>query len=177
MPASADIRVPSCRRREPEKGPLYQIFAEHLETFRQQARTSEHRLPFHVEKEMRAYLECGVLAYGFVRARCEECGKSRAVAFSCKKRGFCTSCAGRRMADTAARLVDDVLPHVPVRQFVLSFPYEIRYRLAWDGELISAALSVFLRVIGRWYRRQALASGYAQGPAVPSPSYSDSGRP
>jgi hypothetical protein len=70
--------------------------AEHLETFLQQARTAEHHLPFHVEKEMRAYLECGVLAYGFLRARCDGCGTSRAVAFSCKKRGFCTSCAGRR---------------------------------------------------------------------------------
>ena len=162
MPAATHIRVPSYRRREPDKEPLYQILAEHLETFLQQARTSEHHLPFHVEKEMRAYLECGVLAYGFVRARCEECGKSRAVAFSCKKRGFCTSCTGRRMADTAARLVDDVLPRVPVRQFVLSFPYEIRYRLAWDGELVSAVLGVFLRVVGRWYRRQAQAAGFAK---------------
>ena len=34
---------------------------------------------------------------------------------------------GRRMVDTAARLVDEVLPHVPVRQFVLSLPFEIRY--------------------------------------------------
>ena len=59
---------------------------------------------------MRVYLECGILAYGFVRARCEDCGASRAVAFSCKKRGFCPSCCGRRMADTAARLVDDVMP-------------------------------------------------------------------
>ena len=57
-----------------------------------------------------------------VRDRCEDCGASRAVAFSCKKRGFCPSCCGRRMADTAARLLDEVLPRVPVRQWVLSFP-------------------------------------------------------
>jgi hypothetical protein len=38
---------------------------------------------------------------------------------------------GRRMVDTAARLVDEVLPPVPVRQWVLSLPFEIRYRLAW----------------------------------------------
>ena len=163
MSSAGHIRAPAYSRRQPEKEPLYHILAEHLETFLQQARTSEHRLPLHVEKEMRAYLECGVLAYGFVRARCEECGKSRAVAFSCKRRGFCTSCAGRRMADTAARLVEDVLPPVPIRQFVLSFPYEIRYRLAWDGELVSAVLAVFLRVAGRWYRRQAQALGYARG--------------
>jgi hypothetical protein len=109
---------------------------------------------------MRAYLECGMLAYGFVRARCEDCGASRAVAFSCKKRGFCPSCCGRRMADTAARLVDDVLPRVPVRQWVLSFPYEMRYRLAYDGEWVSKVLAVFLRVVGGWYRRQAQAMGH-----------------
>jgi hypothetical protein len=33
------------------------------------------------------------------------------------------SCGGRRMADTAANLVDHVLPHAPVRQWVLSFPF------------------------------------------------------
>ena len=147
MPAAA-IRTPAYRRRQPEKEPLYRVFAEHLETFLEQARASEHRLPLHVEQEMRAYLECGLLPYGFMRVRCEECGHDRVVAFSCRKRGFCTSCAGRRMADTAARLVDNVLPRVPVRQFVLSFPYEIRYRLAWDGELIAAVLKVFLRGSG-----------------------------
>ena len=64
------------------------------------------------------------------------------------------------MADTAARLVDEVLPRVPVRQWVLSFPYEIRYRLAYDGEWVSKVLAVFLRVVGRWYRRQAQAMGH-----------------
>ncbi len=102
MLATAPVRTPEYRRREPEKEPLYQILAGHLETFLQHTRTSKHQLPLHVEKEIRAYLECGILAYGFVRARCEDYGKSRAVAFSCKKRGFCPSCSGRRMADTAA---------------------------------------------------------------------------
>ena len=56
------------------------------------------------------------------------------------------------MADTAARLVEVVLPVVPVRQWVLSFPYELRYRLAWDGELLSAVLAVFQRVVQGWCR-------------------------
>ena len=51
----------------------------------------------------------------------------------------------------------------PVRQFVLSFPYEIRYRLAWDGELIATVPKAFLRVVGRWYRRQAQALGHRDG--------------
>ena len=59
------------------------------------------------------------------------------------------------MVDTAARLTDEILPAVPVRQWVLSMPFEIRYRLAWDGKLVSAVLAVFLRVVYGWYRRQA----------------------
>ena len=47
-----------------------------------------------------------------------------------------------------------------MRQFVLSLPFEIRYRLAWDGKLISALLAVFLRAVNAWYRRQARAQGY-----------------
>ena len=49
---------------------------------------------------------------------------------------------------------------MPVRQWVLSFPYEIRYRLAYDGEWVSKVLAVFLRVVGRWYRHQAQAVGH-----------------
>ena len=137
------------------------ILAQHLATFLQRTRTAEQQLAGHVEEELRAYLKCGILAHGFARLRCEDCGQSRAVAFSCKRRGWCPSCMGRRMVDTAARLIDEVLPHVPVRQFVLSLPFEIRYRLAWDGKLICALLAVFLRVVNAWYRRQACAQGYS----------------
>ena len=50
-----------------------------------------------------------------------------------------------------------------MRQWVLSLPFEIRYRLAWDGELVGAVLALFLRVVNGWYRRQARAQGYADG--------------
>jgi hypothetical protein len=64
------------------------------------------------------------------------------------------------MTDTAARLTDAVLPAVPVRQWVLSLPIEIRYRLAYDDPLIGAFLAVFLRTVQAWYRQQARAQGY-----------------
>lgn len=153
--------TPRYRRRQPESEPLYQAVAGHLETFLAQLRASDRQLPSHVERELHAYLECGILAHGFLRLRCQDCGDSRVVAFSCKKRGFCPGCLGRRMCDTAARLTEEVLPRVPVRQFVLSLPFEIRYRLAWDGDLVSAVLAVFLRVVYGWYRRQARAEGHA----------------
>ena len=34
-----------------------------------------------------------------------------------KRRGFCPACGARRMAETAAHLVEQVIPHVPVRQW------------------------------------------------------------
>ena len=66
-----------------------------------------------VKDEFDAFLECGILAHGFLRLRC---GHDKLVAFSCKRRGFCPSCGAKRMAQTAAHLMDHVIPHVPVRQ-------------------------------------------------------------
>jgi hypothetical protein len=64
--------------------------------------------------EFDTFLECGLLARGFLRLRCGDCGHDKLAAFSCKRRGFCPSCGARRMAQTAAHLVDHVIPHVPV---------------------------------------------------------------
>ena len=51
--------------------------------------------------EFDAFLECGILAHGFLRLRCADCAHEKLVAFSCKKRGFCTSCGARRMVERA----------------------------------------------------------------------------
>jgi hypothetical protein len=53
----------------------------------------------------------------------------------------------RRMAETAAHLVDHVFPFLPVRQWVISFPKRLRYFLQRDPAVRSAALRVVLRVI------------------------------
>jgi hypothetical protein len=118
------------------------IVRDNLETFLAWAcETYEAPLPRYVENELRAYLRCGVFRHGFVRCHCDACGHDLFVAFSCKGRGICPSCAGRRMANTAARLVDRVLPDVPVRQYVLSLPFELRALAAFDAR----ALGVFAR--------------------------------
>ncbi len=76
---------------------------EELETFL--ARVEAHTgagLPQFVKDEFEAYLECGVLAHGFLRVRCAQCAQEKLAAFSCKRRGLCPSCGARRMAETAA---------------------------------------------------------------------------
>ena len=42
------------------------------------------------------------------------------------------------MANTAANLVDRVLPAVPVRQRVLSLPWELRALAAFKADVLSA---------------------------------------
>ena len=44
-----------------------------------------------------------------MRLTCEGCARDTLVAFSCKRRGICPSCGTRRMAETAADLVDILL--------------------------------------------------------------------
>ena len=68
-------------------------------------------------------------------------------AFSCKGRGLCSSCGGRRMADTAAHLIDRVFTEAPVRQWVRSLPFGLRYRLAYDAGLVRAVLQVFVSAV------------------------------
>jgi hypothetical protein len=128
---------------------------ENLETFLAEAEESGRAVPRFVERELRAFLDCGILSRGFLRVRCKDCGKERLVAFSCKGRGFCPSCTSRRMSDTAAHLVDRVLPEAPVRQWVLSLPIPLRYRVAYDHELCSAVLAVFLRAVFGALRHRA----------------------
>src|SRR4029453_10092318 len=96
---------------------LYAIVRDHLETFLDHARQNYARgLPRYVEQAFLASLTGGVFAHGFLRLHCDDCRRDLLVAFSCQGRGICPSCAGRRMANTAAHLVDRVLPAVPVRQ-------------------------------------------------------------
>ena len=80
----------------------------------------ERGAPLFVKRESQRFARCGVLAHGFARFRCSGCGTDRLVAFSCKGRGFCPSCGGRRTTERAAYLIDDVLPRVPVRQWGVS---------------------------------------------------------
>jgi ribosomal protein S27E len=156
------LRVPARReRRRPEEGVLYQALAGNLETFLHRADGDGSRsgLPRFVGRELRAYLGCGQLQSGFARVYCPGCRSEELVAFACKGRAFCPSCGGRRMADTAAHLVDRVFPDVPVRQWVLSLPFPLRYLLARNPELCSKVRRIYVRAIFALLRRKARKLG------------------
>jgi hypothetical protein len=100
------------------------VVAEHLEPFLAalDADLDARGLPAYVEREFYDYWQCGVLAHGFLRLGCDTCHHELLLAFSYKRRGFCPSCAGRRMAHTAAHLVAQVIPWVPTCPWVVSSP-------------------------------------------------------
>ena len=153
-------------RRRPETTVLYQVLQRHLEPFLANVERADgdRVLPYFVERELRDFLGCGILAKGFLRVRCSQCRHDRVVAFSCKRRGFCPSCGGRRMVEKAAHLVDHVFPEVPVRQWVLSLPHRIRYRLAYDQDACTVALRAFMRTVFVDLRRRAkLRHGVSNG--------------
>ena len=142
--------------RHPERTLLYQMVAEHYETWLELASAGQfdgqgdHHTPKpFVRKAFAKYLECGIFAHGFARARCGDCGHDYFVAFSCKGRGVCPSCTTRRMVETAAHLNDHVFPRLPVRQWVLSVPKRLRYFMQRDGAVLSMVLRIFLRVIAQ----------------------------
>ena len=143
-------------RHQPEKTPLYQIIQSNLTKFIDQVEAEKgYPLPNFVIKEFYDYLDCGILAKGFLRLHCEGCGADGFVAFSCKRRGFCPSCGGRRMNETATHLVDSVLPHQRIRQWVMSFPIPIRLILAIKPNIMGKVLNIVNQCISQYYRRKA----------------------
>jgi hypothetical protein len=156
---------PTYRPRSAGHGILYQVVRDHFETLRTETAAARDGdgLPAFVEQEFRDFLRCGWLAGGFARFRCGACGFDRLVPFSCKGRALCASCGGRRMAERAAHLVEDVLPDVPVRQWVLSLPYRLRYQLAWDHDRCRAVAGILLRAVFRVLADRARDDGVDAG--------------
>ena len=135
------------QRHRPEQTLLYQIIEQHYPAFTAHLAARGSVLPGYVQRAFEAYLKCGRLEHGFLRVRCERCHAEHLVAFSCKHRGFCPSCGARRMVESAALLVDEVLPEQPIRQWVLSFPYPLRFLFATKPAVMGKVLSIVYRCL------------------------------
>ena len=65
------------------------------------------------------------------------------------------------MAGSAAHLVDRVVPNVPVRQYVLAFPYELSGLAALLPEVLAALSRIFWESLHLHYQGWAKAAGVA----------------
>jgi ribosomal protein S27E len=123
------------------------VIEANLTAFLEHLHERDVPLPRFVTDEFKDYLRCSRLEYGFVRVKCDGCRHEHLVAFSCKRRGFCPSCGARRMIETSAHLIDHVLPLVPVRQWVLAFPWPLRLLLSTRPAAVTRVLAIVTRAI------------------------------
>ena len=160
--AVSALLPPGYARRRPEQTDLHRLLSARLPAFLDRA-ADAGGLPMFIRRTLESYLGCGRLERGFARVWCPVCRDDLLVALSCKLRGICPSCGGRSMADTAAHLVDRVLPPVAVRQWVLTLPWHLRRRLAYDADLTTAVLALFIRSVERFYARVGAARHGVRG--------------
>jgi len=116
--------------RNPRATPLYRLFDSLFEEVRGQwEERFERRYGFwrgFVDEQVGRYLDCGLFENGFARVRCPDCHAEYLLAFSCKTRELCPSCAARRAAATAALLREEVLEEVGHAQWVFVIPKMLR---------------------------------------------------
>jgi len=74
--------------RDPAATVLYGVVAGKLAAFLARQRERDRLVPRFVERELRSFLDCGVLARGFLRVDCDVCKLDRVVPFSCKGRAY-----------------------------------------------------------------------------------------
>ncbi len=106
-------------------------------------------------REVEAYLRCGILANGFTRLRCEGVQAGAAeLPFSCKKRVILSPSCGwhKSVYERGGRPLGGLRvlnPKCPIRQWVISFPFSVRYALAYKPQLVTGVLSIFIRIVSK----------------------------
>jgi len=68
------------------------------------------------------------------------------------------------MAESAALLVDEVLPHKPMRQWVLSVPFPLRFLFASQPKIMGKALGIVYRTLATHLTHKA---GYTKATGHP----------
>ena len=159
----SQIERASFSPRRPESTLLYQAIQENWLSFLRAREEEGRTLPTYIKREFEDFIQCGILANGFMRLKCDACRNDKLIAFSCKHRGFCPSCAGRRMSESAAFFMDRVLLHELIRQWVFSFPIPLRFWMAKNPKLMTRILTAIIRVLFSFQTTHAKNLGIQSG--------------
>ena len=71
------------------------------------------------------------------------------------------------MAQQAAHLVEEVIPWVPTRQWVVSVPMPLRYWMAPSRALTARVHTIIRRTIGQYYVKHAVKQGATRAAVQP----------
>ncbi len=146
------------RPRDAAASPLYRAVLRSLETYLAE-RSRQRDTVAHpcAESSLRAFLECGIPRFGVARFRCKDCGDSRFVPFSCKRRMACVSCDSKRAVIESGQALSELLADVPYRQWVLVLPKRLRYFVHRDARLPGEISRLLAEALTDFYRRRAAA--------------------
>ncbi len=147
--------------RKPEKTVFFQVIKKYYSTWVKKSEKSDKKILSYVHREFKSFIKCGVLAHGFACVHCFTCQNDFLIAFSCKCR-LCPSCSARDMAETAAHIRENVIPQIPARQWVISFPKRIRYYLQTD-----TIIQKVLRIVANEIKKKVIACS----PKASNPEY------
>jgi hypothetical protein len=144
------------RPRDAAASPLYRSVLDHLEGYLASRGKNDAAHPA-AEDSLRSFLQCGIPRFGVARFRCKDCGDSRFVPFSCKRRMSCPSCDAKRAVVESGHALESLLPDVPYRQWVLVIPKRLRYFVHRDARLSGEIDAIFARTLTAYYRRKSKA--------------------
>jgi len=155
------------RARDPRATPLYRLFDGYFNEVRGQwEERFERRCGFwrgFVDEQVLRYLDCGLFENGFARVRCPDCAEEYLLAFSCKTRELCPSCAAKRSAATAALLAEEVFEKVGHAQWVFVMPKMLRPYFLHHRELLGglarAAWETVLELMSEAIGEEAIRPG------------------
>ena len=116
------------RPRDHEASPFFKVVRDYFDEFeRVYPEKYQERYGYWrpvIRSAIDKFMKCGDPKEGFARVRCPDCKAEYFVAFSCRARGACPSCAQKRALLLAHRLNAEVLADVPHRQWVFTIPSE-----------------------------------------------------
>ncbi|ERO99980.1 hypothetical protein L360_04931 [Enterobacter sp. MGH 14] len=128
-------------RHQPDQTLLYQLVEQHYPAFKASLEAQGQHLPRYIQQEFNDLLQCGRLEYGF------HAGSLRGLSITSvwspsavNDAAFALAAVPARMAESAALLIDEVFPKEPIRQWVLSFPFQLRFLLARHPQLMGPGL-------------------------------------
>jgi ribosomal protein S27E len=163
--------------RNPKASAYYRCVEDHFEQLetvwddRYQSRFGFWRA--YVTDVIRRYLDCGDLHYGFARVKCEDCGHEYFLAFSCKRRHFCPSCHQKRVVEFGEWLCQEVLKHVPHRQWVFSIPKRLRIYFLFDRKLLTKLSRCAWKVLNLYLTHALPYKDAKPGAAIAVQSFGD----
>ena len=115
-----------------------------------------------VMKAIYAYLDCGIPENGVARVRCE-CGTDFFVAFSCKKRVICPSCATKRSILFGEKIREIVKPFSHIH-ITFTIPKILRGFFRRNRKLLKLLAQSAYYAVEKYFREAlGIEGGYTGG--------------